>query len=393
MTKSNAPLHGVRVISALNGLDLFGHERGNITVYKALCDMGADVFVGVNAKEDNHVEEELNILKIPSFSLPFGPQWSKKWIKKHPLIVITYIKAVIRCNWLFFNAVRKYKPTHIHLGSSLVYSYLYVALMLRNIPLIYRMGDCPPDDSPFNLRIWKMTMRRCKHVVANSNYVRRTAIIYGLNANKVSVIYNLVPERADSNKLERHTIEGSHCSYKLIYIGQLAEHKGLLLLIDAVHALKNDFQKISLDILGGSRYDTIFREKLFQLILEYGLQDKVVLHGYVKYPKKYFNTAAIHVLPSIWEEPSANVVLEAKSESVPSVVFPSGGSPEMVRHKIDGYICEERSTNALIKALQWMLSDTERLKEMGAAALNDSTVRFGRVRYNRAWENVYHSHV
>ncbi len=58
-------LVGVRVLAALNGLELFGHERGNIEVFKTLRDLGAEVTVGVDVKSNNHVDVELRRMVLP----------------------------------------------------------------------------------------------------------------------------------------------------------------------------------------------------------------------------------------------------------------------------------------------------------------------------------------
>jgi len=388
MPEDNEILSGMRVLSVLNGLELFGHERGNIEVFKTLRNMGARVMVGVNAKQDNHVRDELHRLRIETFALPFGPQWSIRWVKKHPTIALTNFLAVLQCSWIFSRVIRSFKPTHAHLGSPLAYSYVSLALGLYGTPLVYRMGDCPPVDSPFNLRIWRMAMRRSARIVANSEFVRNAALAVGVEPRKISVIHNLAPGRAEESgpTLGLPVEPGQEA---IVYVGQIAEHKGVRLLIEAFVALAADYPTLRLDIVGGSRYDSAFRIELERLISAKGLQERVCLHGYVSEPASHFKLAVLHVAPSLWEEPFANVVLEAKKAGTPSVIFPSGGLPEMVRHQVDGYICREKSAGALVEGLRWMLSDVARLERMGVAAQEDLENRFGKQRFVDAWAEVY----
>jgi len=388
MPEENEILSGMRVLAALNGLELFGHERGNIEVFKALRDMGAKVMVGVNAQSDNHVRDELHRLGLVTFNLPFGPQWSIRWVKKDPTIALTNILAVLRCSWIYFRAIGSFKPTHIHLGSPLAYSYVSLALALNGTPLVYRMGDCPPVDSPFNLRIWRMAMRRSDRIVANSKFVRNAALAAGVEPRKISVIHNLAPGRAEESgpTLGLPVEPGQEA---IVYVGQIAEHKGVRLLIEAFVALAADYPALRLDIVGGSRYGSAFRIELERLISTNGLQDRVCLHGYVSEPASHLKLAVLHVAPSLWAEPFANVVLEAKQAGTPSVIFSSGGLPEMVRHQVDGYICRERSAGALVEGLRWMLADPVRLKRMGEEALEDLKKRFGKQRFVDAWAVVY----
>jgi glycosyltransferase involved in cell wall biosynthesis len=232
-----------------------------------------------------------------------------------------------------------------------------------------------------------MAMKRTSRVVAISEYVRESASHAG--AKDVSVIHNLAPSRAGADRLDASAPDDGNIS--LVYVGAVAEHKGLIPLVEAFSRLAQDVAELRLDILGGSQYDSPFRSQLKQLVSSKRLDERVRFHGHVDDPSAFYMRAAIHVVPSLCEEALGNVVLEAKREGTPSVVFPSGGLPEMVRHGVDGYICREKSADALEEGLRWMLTDTERLKRMGAAALEDSEARFGRERFARQWCDVYRS--
>ena len=233
MPKREKSLSGKRVQSALNGLELFGHERGNLEVFKVLRDLGAEVMVGVNAQEDNHVKVELNRLGFETFMLPFGPQWSIQWVKKKPSIALTNLLSVLRCSLVFYRAIRKFRATHVFLGSPLSYSYLFLALALCRIPVVYRMGDCPPIDSPFNLKIWRMAVRRSVCIVAISEFVRNLAIGAGAEAMRISVIYSLAPSSNDSSSGNDYLGKNGADRNNLVYLGAVSEHKGLLQLADA----------------------------------------------------------------------------------------------------------------------------------------------------------------
>ena len=388
MGAANDSLAGVRVLAALNGLELFGHERGNIEVFKALRTQGAEIIVGTNGKGQNHVDAELRRLGFVTFPLPFSNQWSLMWLRNDPLSIREKVSAVIECSRMFVRQVRQFKPTHIHLGSPLAYSYLSVALARVRIPLIYRMGDCPPVDSRFNLRLWRMAMRRSRKVVANSHFVADRAVDAGVDPDKVLVIHGLAPSRIERNERGAST-DLRAGSDRLVYVGSLAEHKGLIPLVKAFTKLATELPSLKLDIVGGSRYDAGFRDRLISMLVERSLSSRVSFHGHVDDPLDYFRRAAIHVVPSIWEESAANVVLEAKREGTPSAVFPSGGLVEMVRHKIDGYVCRDKTADALAEAVRWLLADEIRLRRLRAAARDDFDARFGEARFRHAWADIY----
>ncbi|HUJ12919.1 MAG TPA: glycosyltransferase family 4 protein [Thermoanaerobaculia bacterium] len=389
-TGSESDLAGVRVVAALNGLELFGHERGNIEVFKALRREGAEVTVGINARDHGgDVGRELARLGFETFLIPFNPQWSLQFLKKHPRMIVSNPWAVARCSARFRRVLRRRRATHVHLGSPLAYSYVSAALATTSIPLIYRMGDNPPLGSRFNLAIWNMAMRRATRVVAISEFVRRAAIDAGVAGQKIETIYNTAPSRGG----EAPAAGDERPVGRIVYVGAVSEEKGLIPLVEAVAALSRETPQIRLDVVGGSAWDGSFRRHLRERIGELGIADRVVFHGHVDDPAPFFRAASVHVAPSICAEGLGNVVIEAKQQSTPSVVFPSGGLPEMIHHGVDGYICPEPSAGALVEALRWMLAEPVRLTAMGAAARASSESKFGEARFTRQWAVVYGARV
>lgn len=98
---------------------------------------------------------------------------------------------------------------------------------------------------------------------------------------------------------------------------------------------------------------------------------------------------SFQVVPSNLNEALGMVVLESKALGKPVIVFPRGGLPEMVRHRIDGYVCRDCTTNALLEALQWMISQGSNLATMGIEAHADIKTRFGEDSFREQWASVY----
>jgi glycosyltransferase involved in cell wall biosynthesis len=94
------------------------------------------------------------------------------------------------------------------------------------------------------------------------------------------------------------------------------------------------------------------------------------------------------VIPTMSEEPLANVVFESKRAGVPAIVFPSGGLPETIEHGVDGYICREKSVDALSEALAYYLDRPGEAERQGLAA-ERSLARFGVHEFADGWIQVY----
>ena len=393
MSSERNALENVRVLGVISGLELFGHERGNIEAYEALRELGASVFLGVDRRPDNHVRQELWRRGFDTFDLPLGPQWSKQWIRKEPSLAIRQVVSVFKCSHRFAEAARAFKATHIQMGSYLAYSYVSRALKRLSQPMIYRVGDAPPVDSRFNYRVWwKRTMARTTAVVANSKFIADAAVTAGFDPERVRVIYNHPPTRKEGDGISLRPLgEGEAAQMALLYVGSIAEHKGLVPLVDALALLRDKGVKVRLHLAGESRWDSEFRSRLMKRIRDRMLEDWVVWHGFIEDPTPLYAMADLHVAPALWQEPSGNIVVEAKRAGRASVVFASGGLLEHIRHRVDGYICEEKTAASLASALQWMLEDRARLEKMGREARLDYETRFGWERFKKEWADVYAS--
>jgi glycosyltransferase involved in cell wall biosynthesis len=385
------PLRGIRVVAALPGLELFGQERENIEVFNALREAGAIVWVGVNAAEGGGAAgEEVRALGFTSFALPFSNQWSWKWLRKYPLSVYEKFKAVAVCSRRFHRALRDLHATHAYLPSSLAYSYVSLALAASRVPLVYRAGDSPPFDSPFNLRVWRLAARRSAKIVAISEFIRRTILVAGAAPERVSVIYNVAPRAATADTGAGHpgSLDDGR-PRQLVYVGQMAEFKGLRVLVQAFPLLAERFPDLTLKIVGGSRYQESFRRELERMIADGGLQSRIDLVGHVDDPGLFYRAADVHVAPSLCDEALGCVVLEAKREGIPSVVFRSGGLPETLTDGVDGVICPEKTPVSLASGIAWLLEDRERRAAAGRAARENYLRRFGPERFAQQWAALF----
>jgi glycosyltransferase involved in cell wall biosynthesis len=105
-------------------------------------------------------------------------------------------------------------------------------------------------------------------------------------------------------------------------------------------------------ILGGQA--SIFQEKLSLPV--YPL-------GYVSDEKKIvdvYSSVDAFVIPSL-EDNLPNTVMEALSCGVPCVGFKTGGIPEMIDHRKNGYIAEYRNSSDLADGIKWVIDEADRV--------------------------------
>jgi glycosyltransferase involved in cell wall biosynthesis len=121
---------------------------------------------------------------------------------------------------------------------------------------------------------------------------------------------------------------------RLLYVGQVASHKGVHTAIEALRLLVKEHgeETASLTIAGGS-VNPDYERDVQSLVSAYGLKQNVHFTGLLPRERllSEYRDHAILVFPSIWDEPFSITVLEAMSSGLAVVGTPTGGSPEILR--------------------------------------------------------------
>jgi len=99
-----------------------------------------------------------------------------------------------------------------------------------------------------------------------------------------------------------------------------------------------------------------------------------------------FDVAAV---PSLGNEGTPLVVLEALAAGVPLVASRTGGIPEQVREGLDALLVEPGDADALANALLEVLADPHHARKRATAARRQVTTRFGLQAMGDAVEDVY----
>lgn len=382
-------MSGCRIVAIIGGTELFGHEKGNIECVKALRDAGALVTVGVTSlKNGGAVRETLVEDGFEVFDIPFGWQWSKTFFLRHPTLVFTNLWRVFRSSMALLRKCRSFEATHVQIGSPLIYSYLAPALWLNRIPLVYRAGDKPPSsDAHVNRFFWKRCMQRADAIVAISQFVQNNIVeIKPSVRTKVFKIYNRAPDWSSEA-----AVPDADGLRHIVYLGQIAENKGVSLLVEAARMLAAKHKDVVFDFVGGSAYSAEYENELRALVESSGLTSQIRFHGRNNEPITFMKSCILHVAPTLIQEGLGNVVLEAKAAGIPSVVFPTGGLPEMIIHGIDGYVCEGKTVDSLVDGISYFLDDEPRRLRCANAAKQSIDTRFGNDRFVDEWARVYNS--
>jgi glycosyltransferase involved in cell wall biosynthesis len=155
------------------------------------------------------------------------------------------------------------------------------------------------------------------------------------------------------------------------FVGRINPTKGILELLQAIQKIED--KSIKLLVIGatefGNNAKSQFEEKIKVLCSSLG--SRVRLTGYVPHEDvwKYYQTADLAALPSVWEEPAGLTILEAMASRLPVITTNAGGIPEFMRSEY-GYILERDKylVNNIKKSIIAVCQDLNVWEEKGKLA-------------------------
>jgi glycosyltransferase involved in cell wall biosynthesis len=374
-----------RILAIVASRVFFGQERANLLVLETLKKQGCEILAVVEDHPAFRImPNELEKRGIPFVEAPaIGRRASGYLLDFLFGNPIRYLQLRKRLR----PVVNDWQPTHVHVPNPFAF-LMADAIAPQGLPIIYRIGD---ELSVHNI-LWRYILRRIvgrvTHFVANSNFVAQRLSNLGVVDERISIIYNDIPSRSITPRPEA-TPEQQH----LLFIGQLSPEKGVDRLIDAFRVVAQEFPEARLTIIG--RISELSADAWSRALREKSLSDPIITNrilfsGEVEDIYSYLASATFLIVPSVWQEPAANVVGEAKAAARPSVVFPSGGLPELIAHGEDGFICRDTSSEALAEGLRYYLSAPDRARSHGRAALA-SLERLEVRKFGEKWYKVYAS--
>lgn len=169
---------------------------------------------------------------------------------------------------------------------------------------------------------------------------------------------------------------------RLLFVGRLADGKGLFDLLDAVDELERDHD-VELVVVG----DGPLRNSLSEAVENRGLAETVTFTGYRDDIPALMASADGLVLPS-YREGTPRVVTEALAAGLPVVATDIAGLPEQVDDGETGYLVDPGDVDALTDRLRRLVESPERRRRMGDAA-QEAVERFDIETVRRTQQDFY----
>lgn len=258
--------------------------------------------------------------------------------------------------------INEIKPDIIHVHSS--WAGLFVRLpnffSKKNYKVIYQphgwafLMDTSKVKKYIYILIEKVLSIVTDKIINISNYEQKKAIEYGINPNKMVMIYNGVK---DTQKVSDLTINMNKDKINLLFVGRLDKQKGLDIFLDVYN--EYSFKNIHLYVIGKSILDDTIPNNT----------KKTTYLGWIngKDIDSYYQACDAVIMPSRWEG-FGLVAIEAMRNSKAVIGSNVGALPELIKENINGYIFDINKLDSL-KDILYSLNKNN-LRSLGNNARN-----------------------
>ncbi|MCA9126280.1 MAG: glycosyltransferase family 4 protein [Planctomycetales bacterium] len=237
-------------------------------------------------------------------------------------------------------------------------------------PWLYHVHSPTSRDSTrgvvnrINQWIESYSVRSADRILTVSKSLRREMLKRGVQRRRLSVVPNGVP-----------AIEPIDCAarkhsqrWRVGMLALMRPRKGVEIALQAMRLLRDKHIPISLDLIGGFETKE-YEDQILWLIESMGLSDSVTWRGFTREVPLAISKLDALVLPSLFGEGMPMVVLEALAAGVPVVATRVEGTPEVVRHGIEGLLAKPCDANDLATQLHRLVSDRDTWSNMSQAAV------------------------
>lgn len=274
--------------------------------------------------------------------------------RRTALLLAYFTEAVLVGRWMERNGL-----TRVHAQ----YCSTVALLAWKIFPVEISVGFHGPDEfedvAGFRIR---EKVAACRFVRAIS-YYSRSQLMKSSAAedwDKIEIAYlGVDPEsfaprrfRPDPDPLE------------VLCVGRVAPVKAQRMLIAAVEMLARQGKSVRLNIAGGGPD----REALAAMVRAHGLDQHVILHGWVSEPElnELYRNADVFALAS-FAEGVPGVLMEAMAMEIPCVATWITGVPELIRNGRDGLLVAPSDAEALAEAIGQLADDADLRLRLGKA--------------------------
>lgn len=173
--------------------------------------------------------------------------------------------------------------------------------------------------------------------------------------------------RVESQLKVESSSEYSNKIPRMLFLSNLIESKGVLVLLDALKILKDKGYSFICDFVGGETKE-IDAKRFEEEVEKRGLNELALYQGrkYGEEKEVALTRANVFVLPTM-DDCFPLVLLEAMGHGKPVVTTPIGGISDIVEDKVSGLIAKAGDAQSLASTLEILMTNCDMILNLGKA--------------------------
>ncbi|WP_299113605.1 glycosyltransferase family 4 protein [uncultured Winogradskyella sp.] len=224
----------------------------------------------------------------------------------------------------------------------------------------------------FNETLYKLSIRKNKSIV----FQNRDDYQLFLDRKVISKKQNVDFVSGSGINLNKFRFKEKDASNKVsfLFIARLIQEKGVALYTEAAKILKKKYPQAEFHVIGAPEISpsAISLEELDELHKE----GVIVFHGKQSNIEEHLHKTDIFVLPSYYREGLPRTTLEANACGNPIITTDSVGCREAVKEGVNGFLIEPQNLDALVKPMEYFITNPNKIKQMGINSRTYAEERF-----------------
>jgi glycosyltransferase involved in cell wall biosynthesis len=357
---------------------------------------GFDITVLAPHHQEAKAKEDMGGVKVYRFPY-FYPQKYQRLcyeggilpnLKRSPWARIQVPLLFLSELYYAFKLTRKERPDIIHshwiIPSGLVGAVCRKTLGTKHLLTLHGAGLVALEKLPFKKKITRFIVKNSDEITVVSSYVKERLLnlvsrdIKEEVQGKLKIIPMGVYTGLFQSEADRETLKSKYAirsKFVLLFIGRLADKKGVSYLIKAMPKIVSQNKDVILLICG----DGPLRKELEQITDELELQEFVRFIGYVTGENKIdcFALSDSLIIPSVVTESGDTeglpvVILEGLAAGKPIIASDVGGVKDVIKEGWNGFLIKQRNPDQIAARVLELISNEELRVKFSRNALEAS---------------------
>lgn len=368
----------MRILFISNYSELYGANRSMLTVMEYLHKKSYDIMLILPSY--GQICNDLKMKGIPYKVWPMFTQlfYYKKSIKYLALpffVILTFLKLPFLVKF-----VRRFNPDLIYSNTAAEMIGIKIAkrIGVKHISHIREFMDLDHG------AIFLFGNNKKKEYINQSNgviYVSKSVAKH-VNLDEPledwqTIIYNgiQIPNYIFENKAIKAELN-------LGIVGIFDPEKGQKKAVELMPEILNLFPKAKLHLWGDK--EGTYKREIVKLVKKAGLENSVLFHGFEKNLDVIYKNMDVLLMYSRCEG-FGRVTVEAMSYGIPVLGYDSGGTSELIKENVNGYLF--KNPKELIDKLCLLIQDEKHFNNIRLGAYNDSRINYNIEKYCSNVEN------